>query len=203
MGELKASMVDGKAQAASQIERFDPRVKWKLPMNMEERVSHKLTAKVFKTSRSFVEFFTRWLKDRGLWKTSIASEILVLARSLDADMADQSSAAMNREGFEVKARRLYGYTKAFEAAQGTQDWQKPEGAAAKGWVSKVNWALLDAYDVVALEGDSLSIPAADREAAKAISEKQQLSKYLESLNGAAVTPQAVGHVISAVDSGGR
>ena len=179
--ELKLSMVDGKEKALSQLENFDPHVQWKLPGQMTERVSHKLTAKVFRNHKSFLSFFHQWLKDRGLWKSSIASEIMVLARSMDAENQDGAGQALNRESFEVKARRLYGYTKAFELGKSEGDWKTPKGQAARGWVSKVQWPLLDAYDVLSLEGDGVGIESVDRETANILSKKRQLEQYVEAL----------------------
>ena len=36
---------------------------------------------VLKKGGSYVVFFTEWLKENGLWGTSVASKVLVLARA--------------------------------------------------------------------------------------------------------------------------
>ena len=85
--------------------------------------------------------------------------------------------------------------KAFENVRTVSDWQKPTGPAAKGWESKVQWALLDAYDVLSLEGENLSIKEVDSEAAQRIGEQHNLARYLDALSKG---PPAIGALPKAV-----
>ena len=100
------------------------------------------------------------------------------------------------------ARRLYGYMKAFSDVKKENDWRRPTGAAGRNWKSKVNWPLLDAYDVIALEKDRYSLENVDRETQGVFQKQQQLDGYLSSLADNPATVGTTPHSITATDGDG-
>ena len=125
----------------------------------------------------------------------------MLARLMDAELEDQSVDVTQREAFEIKARRLYGYMKAFADVRKESDWRRPTGAAGRNWKSKVNWQLLDAYDVIALERDRYSLENVDKETQGVFQKQQQLDNYLTSLGSVPASSGTIPHVILATDGG--
>lgn len=198
--ELKGTTADGKDYAVAQLEKFSPDINYKLPLNMKERVNMMLTAKVLKRGGTYVKFFTQWLTDRGLMQSSIAGEILLLARAMDADLQDEDQAATQKESFEIKARRLYGYLQAFAEVRCENDWRKPTGNAARTWKTKVNWAKLDAFDIPALERDRLSVENVDAETQNALGARRRTEAYLTELGNAPLEPGVTPHVLVVDDS---
>ena len=101
-----------------------------------------------------------FLEPKGLMKSSIASEVKVLARTADSLFDSDDPDVINSYSLELVMRRLYGFEKAFEFVEGEEGWRPPKGEAAKKWKSKVKWGLLDAYDLQSLEGKKLGIDKA-------------------------------------------
>jgi hypothetical protein len=135
-----------------------------------------------------------FLEPKGLMKSSIASEVKVLARTADSLFDSDDPDVINSYSLELVMRRLYGFEKAFEFVEGEEGWRPPKGEAAKKWKSKVKWGLLDAFDLQSLEGKKLGIEKVDREAS-AMTEANAVPTIGD---GSTSVPR----VIAAVDDGG-
>ena len=60
------------------------------------------------------------------------------------------------------------------------DWQKPKNHQGK-WETKVKWALLEEFDVKALESNEYAVTEADEEVTQRMKQKALFAKHLTSL----------------------
>ena len=59
------------------------------------------------------------------------------------------------------------------------DWKQPRGQAGQKWKTKVQWAIADEYDALALQTSDVMIEEADDEVRKRLEKKALFQKYLD------------------------
>lgn len=155
---------DLKGDVANRLGELSPNVGWKLPQGLAQRVAPGLCARVYKRGGCAVEYYLKWLTNKSLLKSSIASEVRLVARALDALVAEEGT--INLFVLELLCRRLYSFEKAFEQVTEESHWRCPKGEAGKRWKSLVKWNMLDLYDIQSLERDNTALPGVDDEAAQ-------------------------------------
>ena len=83
------------------------------------------------------------------------------------------------------------------------DWRPPKNQQqARNWKSKVQWALLDAYDVSALERSRTGIQEVDQESAGALKQQQNLENYISGLESLPTPAGVIPHTIFPIDGDG-
>jgi hypothetical protein len=200
--ELDSFNLEMKDHARWQIDHYDAKkaLKMKLPLGLQEHVGPTMVARSYKKGRSMTTEWDEWLERKGLKRSSIAPEIKILTRSMDADVKDRNSRCLEMESFEVRGRRLYGFSRSFQNVTCESDWRKPAGPNSKGWKSKVQWGFLDLYDVPALEKEGIAIEKVDEEAEVVMNKQNKFEGYVSRVSAAqAHNPQARERVIVPLD----
>jgi len=179
--ELEASNVNVRERIMTKVRNYKPKVDFKMPKNVQERVGPEKAVQIAKMMMTFFQFYGKWLMDRGLNRSSIASEVKVLAKTADALLEGSDPNVINSYSFELVCRRLYGFGRAFELVFSEADWRPPKGEGAKRWKSKIQWGMLEVFDLQALEGESNGIMRVDQEAHSVAEESRKFALYQSSL----------------------
>jgi hypothetical protein len=197
--ELDSFNLEMKDHARWQIESYNPNLPMKLPMNLKEHVGPVMVARSYKKGKSMASEWEDWLTRKFLTRSSIAPEVRLISRSMDADVKDRKARCLEKESFEIRARRLYGFSRAFEKVQVEADWRKPAGDRQKGWKSKVVWPLLELYDVPALEREGISIEKVDDEAETVMNRQNKFESYAQRVSQAQSRDQTRERVVVGID----
>ena len=123
-----------------------------------------MLVQIAKTGMNVYEFYVKWLIDKTLAKSSLSSEVKLVAKTADALLESNNDNVINEHPLELLMRRLYAFEVACQDVHQVSDWKCPSGDAGKRWKTKVKWGQLDIIDLHALEAESASIPAVNAEA---------------------------------------
>jgi len=181
--ELQAANVNPREIIMQKLMFYSQVINYVLPKSMEKRVAPKKLVMVAKTGLTVLAYYIRWLTDRNLLKSSIASEVRIIAKAIDAILNSEDGDIINQYPIELLMRRLYGFEQAFLKVFQEDDWRPPKTEAArKGWRSKIQWGMLELYDLQALEGEVTSLPDVDSEAQSVAETQRRFESYAETLN---------------------
>jgi hypothetical protein len=170
---------------------YCPVVNYVLPKEMKERVAPSRLTSIALSGLTVLNYYIKWLTDRSLIKSSIASEVKIIAKAVDALISGTNDNSINEYPIELLMRRLYGFEQAFNLVYVEKDWKPPrDESSRKGWKSKVNWGLMELYDLHALEGEVNSLPSVDAEAASVAETQRRFENYATQLNSVTPGPNA-------------
>jgi len=166
------------------LRKYRKKVSWLLPGGMKKRVAYKLIYDFYREDKSSEDYMMTWAAEKDLLKSHIIPEVRILTKLLDKTVRDKSSDPVNSSEVERICRRLYSYIQAFKLVKCSDDWRRPRGEGARGWKTKVRWALCDAIDMGKLEDESGSIPGVDEETTARLKRLANFSKNLPAAGGA-------------------
>ena len=178
---LEAEAANPREAALDHLRRFQKLEQFLVGGDAQVRVAPTFIAKLYRTGRSAVREMEELIRAKGLEKCHTAAELPTLALVLDRLMMQTSNPdVINMPAVEAICRRMYGLTRAFGDVKCEADWQKPRNHRGK-FKSKVKWALLEEYDVRALDNNELSVPEADEEVTQRLKQKALFNKHLGAL----------------------
>ena len=180
--ELQSANVNPREWIMRKLCFFTAVVTFVLPKGMKERVTPKKLVQIAKTGLSVLQYYSRWLTEKTLLKSSIASEVKLVSKTADSLLEGPNENCVNEYPLELLMRRLYAFEQAFQDVHVESDWRAPRGEQAKRWKSKVRWGVLDSLDLYALEADISSIPEVDAEAHEVAQTQQRYASYTTALS---------------------
>lgn len=152
--------------ALDHLRRYQEMTAFKIGGDAKVRVVPSFIAKLYRTGRTAVREMEEFARSKGLEKCHTAAELPTLALIADRLLGGSSEMeVINMPAVEAICSRMYGLTRALEDVHCEADWLKPQSFPGK-WRSKIKWALLDEYGVMALDSHEYAVPEADEEVSR-------------------------------------
>ena len=177
---LEESFKDMRECVLNKLRGYREDVTWTLPAGARARVSPGMLARIYRSGRTYENYVSNLIKQRGLEGCHLASEWMMLAILIDRAVVEGGQDWINLKSTEMAMRRLYGIERALENVRSESDWKQPKGGF-KGWKTKVQYHVLEQIDVGGLDKDGIGIEAVDKEVRARLQEKALLSKALAQL----------------------
>ena len=167
------------------LRRYAEKESFRIGGDTKVRIAPDMIAKLYRNGRTATRELEDFVHTRGLDRCHAAAEMPTLGLVLDRLVTFESSAdIVNLSAVEVICRKLYGLLRAFEDVKCEADWKQPKGSGSGKWKTKVKWALLQEYDVQALESPDWAIPSADAEVSERLQRRALFNKHLSKVDNA-------------------
>ena len=180
VASLEESFKDMRECVLNKLRGYREDVTWTLPAGARARVSPGMLARIYRSGRTYENYVSNLIKQRGLEGCHLASEWMMLAILIDRAVVEGGQDWINLKSTEMAMRRLYGIERALENVRSESDWKQPKGGF-KGWKTKVNFLVLNELDPVKGSSEDVPIEGVERELRERLAQKALLQKTLDKL----------------------